>query len=88
MHLDVRMSAGEIIALILESGRSYNEDFLDDYLEELIEAVKNLATDSHKYRAKRDRKTQRAIFRDVLRYLEVKLTCIFFVFIFLNILYF
>ncbi|KAL5282169.1 IFRD1 family protein [Megaselia abdita] len=70
VHLDVRMSAGEIIALILESGRSYNEDFLDDYLDELIEAVKSLATDSHKYRAKRDRKTQRAIFREVLRYLE------------------
>lgn len=70
-HLDVRMSAGEIIALILESGRAYNEDFLEEYLEDLIVAVKNLATDSHKYRAKRDRKTQRATFRDVLRYLEV-----------------
>lgn len=66
------MAAGEIIALILESGRSYNEDFLEDYLDDLIDVVKNLATDSHKYRAKRDRKTQRAIFRDVLRYLQVR----------------
>lgn len=35
VHLDVRMAAGEIIAIILESGRSYNEDFLDDYLDDL-----------------------------------------------------
>jgi len=65
------MAAGETIALILESGRSHDEDFLEDDIAELSEAVKQLATDSHKYRAKRDRKAQRATFRDVLRYLEV-----------------
>lgn len=69
-HLDVRMAAGEAIALVLESGRSHDEDFLEDYLSDLIVVVKQLATDSHKYRAKRDRKTQRATFRDLLRYLE------------------
>ncbi|EDX03540.1 GD22793 [Drosophila simulans] len=69
-HLDVRMAAGETIALILESGRAHEEDFLEDDIAELSEAVKQLATDSHKYRAKRDRKAQRATFRDVLRYLE------------------
>lgn len=70
-HLDVRMAAGETIALILESGRAHDEDFLEEDIAELCEAVKQLATDSHKYRAKRDRKAQRATFRDVLRYLEV-----------------
>lgn len=70
-HLDVRMAAGETIALILESGRSHDEDFLEEYLADLIDVTKQLATDSHKYRAKRDRKTQRATFRDLLRYLEV-----------------
>ncbi|KAH8279677.1 hypothetical protein KR054_001078, partial [Drosophila jambulina] len=69
-HLDVRMAAGETIALILESGRAHDEDFLEEDIGELCEAVKQLATDSHKYRAKRDRKAQRATFRDVLRYLE------------------
>ncbi|XP_017024046.1 interferon-related developmental regulator 2 [Drosophila kikkawai] len=69
-HLDVRMAAGETIALILESGRAHDEDFLEEDIAELCEAVKQLATDSHKYRAKRDRKAQRATFRDVLRYLE------------------
>ncbi|XP_022226318.2 interferon-related developmental regulator 2 isoform X2 [Drosophila obscura] len=69
-HLDVRMAAGETIALILESGRAHDDDFLEEEIAELSEAVKQLATDSHKYRAKRDRKAQRATFRDVLRYLE------------------
>lgn len=69
-HLDVRMAAGETIALILESGRSHDEDFLESELPELIEATQKLATDAHKYRAKRDRKVQRATFRDVHRYLE------------------
>ncbi|KAI8043704.1 hypothetical protein M5D96_005042, partial [Drosophila gunungcola] len=69
-HLDVRMAAGETIALILESGRDHDDDFLEEHIPELSEAVKQLATDSHKYRAKRDRKAQRATFRDVLRYLE------------------
>lgn len=70
-HLEVRMVAGETLALVLECGRSHDEEFLEDYLGDLIDAVKQLATDSHKYRAKRDRKAQRATFRDVLRYLEV-----------------
>ncbi|KAH8306657.1 hypothetical protein KR044_005611, partial [Drosophila immigrans] len=69
-HLEVRMAAGETIALILESGRAHDENFLEEHISELCDAVKQLATDSAKYRAKRDRKTQRATFRDVLRYLE------------------
>lgn len=69
-HLDVRIAAGETLALILECGRAHDKDFLEDYLGDLIDAVKQLATDSHKYRAKRDRKAQRATFRDVLHYME------------------
>uniref|UniRef100_U5EVZ4 Putative interferon-related developmental regulator n=1 Tax=Corethrella appendiculata TaxID=1370023 RepID=U5EVZ4_9DIPT len=69
-HLEVRMTTGEAIALILEAGRQNDEEFLYDYLPDLIESTKQLATDAHKYRAKRDRKVQRATFRDVMRYLE------------------
>ena len=60
-----------MIALLLENGRLHTEEFLEEYMEDVIDVVKTLATDSHKYRAKKDRKTQRATFRDVLRYLEV-----------------
>lgn len=69
-HLDVRVNAGELFALLYEQGRANDDDFLDDYLPELIDVTKKLATDSHKFRAKRDRKTQRATFRDVLHYIE------------------
>lgn len=69
-HLDVRMAAGEAIALVLETGRTHDPDFLDDYIGVLIDVTRTLATDSAKFRAKRDRKTQRATFRDVLRYVE------------------
>ena len=69
-HLDVRMMAGETIALLMESGRDHDEEFLEEYISELVETTKLLATDSQKFRAKRDRKQQRATFRDVLHYIE------------------
>lgn len=70
-HVDVRMACGELIAIILECGRSFDEDFLNEYLSKLIELTNELAKDSQKFRAKKERKAQRATFRDVLRYLEV-----------------
>ncbi len=69
-HLEIRMMAGETIALLLESGRSHDENFLEDYIDELIESTKELATDSQKFRAKRDRRQQKATFRDVVHYIE------------------
>lgn len=69
-HLDVRTTAGEAIALLLECGRIHNEDFLEEHIDDLIEITKQLSTDSQKFRAKRDRKQQRATFRDVLHYIE------------------
>lgn len=69
-HLEVRMSAGEALALIYELGREFNEDFAEDFTPELVEQLRQLATDSHKYRAKKDRKQQRATFRDILHYIE------------------
>lgn len=69
-HLEVRMTAGETIALLLECGRGHDEEFLEEYLDEIIEKTKELSTDSQKFRAKRDRKQQRSTFRDVLHYLE------------------
>lgn len=69
-HLDVRMTAGEVIALLMECGRNHDEDFLQEYIDDLLETAKSLATDSSKYKGKRERKQQRATFRDVLHYFE------------------
>lgn len=73
-HLDVRMSSGEAIALLLESGRGHDEEFLEEYISDLVDTTKLLATDSQKFRAKRDRKQQRATFRDVLHYVEEEIS--------------
>lgn len=70
-HVEVRVVVGEIIAIMYERGRINEENFLISQLNELIELTKVLSKDSQKYRAKKERKAQRASFRDVLRYLEV-----------------
>lgn len=73
-HVELRMACGETIAIILECGRVHDEDFLEVYISDLIEATSELAKDAQKFRAKKERKAQRASFRDVLRYLEVSLS--------------
>lgn len=69
-HLDVRLSAGEALAVIFELGRDFSCDYEQNWALDLVEVLKDLATDSNKYRAKKDRKQQRANFRDILRYIE------------------
>ncbi|KAF4520348.1 hypothetical protein B566_EDAN009870 [Ephemera danica] len=68
--LEVRMAAGESIAVLFELGRAFNEDFEEAQVEALCDILRQLATDSHKYRAKKDRKTQRSSFRDILHFIE------------------
>ncbi|XP_041976395.1 interferon-related developmental regulator 1 [Aricia agestis] len=65
--LEVRMSAGTALAVAAEALDSDGDEPLD---AELLAALRALASDSHKYRAKRDRKLQRATFRDILKYFE------------------
>lgn len=72
-HLDVRMSAGEALAVIFELGRLENDEFEKHFAMDVTDTLKQLATDSHKYRAKKDRKQQRATFRDILQFIEVRL---------------
>lgn len=63
------------MAVIFELGRDFSADYEQDWALDLIEILKELATDSNKYRAKKDRKQQRANFRDILRYIEVSIAC-------------
>lgn len=57
--------------MIFELGRDFSCDYEQSWSLDLIEVLKELATDSNKYRAKKDRKQQRANFRDILRYIDV-----------------
>lgn len=68
--LDLRITSGETIALIYELAREDDEEFEGDDVEELCASLRRLATDGHKYRAKKDRRQQRANFRDILRAVE------------------
>nr|CAG4641925.1 EOG090X0ARF [Eurycercus lamellatus] len=88
--VDLRIGAGEAIALIYEGARQFDEDFgfdvsteeeevqdgkmiasrMTEEMDELCDKLRQLATDSHKYRAKKDRKQQRSSFRDILRAIE------------------
>lgn len=64
------MTAGDVLALLYEVGKLEPDDFGVDF-DDMVVTLRNLATDSHKYRAKKDRKQQRASFRDILMYIEV-----------------
>lgn len=68
--VDLRITAGEAIALILEFAYDYDEEFELEGLPALTESLKQLATDSNKSRSKKDRKEQRSSFRDILRGVE------------------
>jgi len=69
--VDLRMTAGECLALVLEFAYDHDEEYEPEDLDGLIQALKQLATDSTKSRSKKDRKEQRSTFRDVLRGVEL-----------------
>lgn len=66
------MAAGGALAIAYEHITEDEEDArLPEEIEEALPLLDDLAKDSHKYRAKRDRKLQRATFREILKYFEV-----------------
>ncbi|KGL84616.1 Interferon-related developmental regulator 2, partial [Tinamus guttatus] len=66
----LRIVAGETIALLFELAQDTEEDLGHQDTEFLCAQLKVLATESNKYRAKTDRRKQRSIFRDILRFIE------------------
>ncbi|RWS15151.1 interferon-related developmental regulator 1-like isoform X1 [Dinothrombium tinctorium] len=68
--VDLRIAAGEAIAVLHEISRECDEDFEFDKMEILCDKLRDLATDSQKFRAKKERRIQRSSFRDILRAVE------------------
>lgn len=68
--VDLRIVAGEAIAMLYEIARFDDQDFEGYGIDELCQTLKQLATDSNKYRAKKDRRQQRSSFRDILKTVE------------------
>jgi hypothetical protein len=80
MCVQVRLAAGGALAIAHEhvegeaeasAGAEGEPSLAGTPLRGVLARLEELARDSHKYRAKRDRKLQRATFRDVLKYFEV-----------------
>ncbi|KAJ3040316.1 Interferon- developmental regulator 1 [Rhizophlyctis rosea] len=65
--LDVRIAAGENIAVLFEE---VSEDVSYDKREELLRELGGLSADSDKSKAKKERAVQRSAFRDIFRTVE------------------
>ncbi|GIY55335.1 interferon-related developmental regulator 2 [Caerostris darwini] len=68
--VDLRIAAGETLAIFHEIARQYYMNFEFEDQNILCEKLQSLATDSQKFRAKKDRRQQRSSFRDILRTIE------------------
>uniref|UniRef100_A0A8C2E4M7 Interferon-related developmental regulator 1 n=1 Tax=Cyprinus carpio TaxID=7962 RepID=A0A8C2E4M7_CYPCA len=68
--VNMRIAAGETIALLFELIRDVDPEFDYDGWEALCEKLNALATDCTKHRAKTDKRKQRSVFRDVLKAVE------------------
>lgn len=69
-HLELRVAAGECFALLFENCMDDDRTFSMYNIDELKEKLEILATDSQKYRSKKELRTQRSNFRQILRTIE------------------
>lgn len=67
-YLETRVTAGEALAAIIEITRDYTDDFEDELPYDIADTLENLSKDGTKYRNKKDRKEQRAEFREIHKY--------------------
>ncbi|KAJ8373738.1 hypothetical protein SKAU_G00043180 [Synaphobranchus kaupii] len=68
--VNMRIAAGETVALLFELARDLDSEFEYEGLDPLCMKLNSLATDCNKHRAKNDKRKQRSVFRDVLRAVE------------------
>lgn len=66
--LDLRMTAGEIIAMIYELASETNRNYQIPSHRIICEYLKELATESTKSKGKKERRAQRSTFRDVHKF--------------------
>lgn len=69
-HLDVKISAGECLAIMCEIIKSQNEDITGDDFDDLCDKLRELVNDTQKSRGKRDLRQQRSNFREILASIE------------------
>lgn len=68
--VELRITAGETVALFFELGREEDEEFESDAMVQLCDTLRRMSTESHKYWAKKDCRLQKSSFREILRTVE------------------
>jgi hypothetical protein len=70
-NLDLRIAAGEAIAVLHEKALEHDQEMTKDLVEDwIIPQIQELVRDSSKSRSKKDRKEQKSCFRDILKTME------------------
>lgn len=69
-HLDVKLSAGETLAVMYEIIKAHNEDITAEDFDDLCDKLRELVTDTQKFRGKKDLRQQRSNFREILATIE------------------
>ena len=69
-HLDIKISAGECLAIMYETIKAQNEEVTCDDFEDLCEKLRDLMNEAHKSRGKKDLRHQRSNFRELLALIE------------------
>lgn len=66
--VELRIAVGETVAVIFEICGEFRPELFQEPI--LCDKLRQLATDSQKFRAKKERRKQRSSFRDVLKFIE------------------
>lgn len=69
-HLDLKISAGDTLAVMCEIIRSQNDDIGCEDFADLCDKLRELTTDGQKSRGKKDMRQQRSNFREILAAIE------------------
>lgn len=69
-NLDVKISAGETLAVMCEAIKSQNDDVMADDFADLCDKLRELVSDTQKSRGKKDLRQQRSNFREILASIE------------------
>lgn len=68
--LEVRLAAGEALAIVFEVGRLEDSDFQEELAYIVAETLREFGKECTKHMGKKDKKQQRAEFRDILKLVE------------------
>lgn len=69
-HLDVKLSAGETLAVMCELVKLHNDDISVEDFDGLCDKLREVMTDTQKSRGKKDLRQQRSNFREILATIE------------------